>query len=283
MPIPAEFNYASEDAFVQGFLIPLVQKLGFSLVVNYHGKTEFGKDLVLAEVDRFGHVRYHGLQAKYEPSISLNGIEDLIRDCKQAFENPFTHPQTGTVERISSFYAVTGGSVGPEASRHYFNSLLKLYGANARLLQARDLLTLDRWASASHRDKITELLAGLLVELDYNERHVLPLVTDSLRQLLKGTGTCPLWRLRAEAASSYLCQPFMPNVLNVDNILNYWQLALLCNKETDLVGHGILSPEYRQNLTAQTIEQLEQLRQAGILMRGNVIQVLQTLGPLSGV
>jgi len=215
MAIPVEFNYANEDAFVQTFLIPLLQKLGFSLVVNYHGKTEFGKDLVFAEVDRFGHVRYHGLQAKYKPSISLNRIEDLIRDCKQAFENPFTHPQTGTTEKISSFYAVTGGSIGPEAVQHYFNSLLKLYAANARLFQAKDLLTLDRWASASHRDKVTDLLAGLLVELDYNERHVFPSLIDSLRQLLMGKGTFTLWRFRAEAASSYLRQPFMTNVLNV--------------------------------------------------------------------
>ena len=87
MAIPAEFAFANEDAFVQNFLIPLLRRLGFSLVVNYHGRTEFGKDLVFAEVDRFGHVRYHGLQAKYEARISLNGIEDLIRDCKQAFEN----------------------------------------------------------------------------------------------------------------------------------------------------------------------------------------------------
>lgn len=283
MAIPPEFTFANEDAFVQSFLIPLLQRLGFSLVVNYHGKTEFGKDLVFAEVDRFGHVRYHGLQAKYEASISLNGIEDLIRDCKQAFENPFTHPQTGTVERISTFYAVTGGTIGPEASQHYFNSLLKNYGGNVRLLQAKDLLTLDRWASAGHRDRINELLAGVLIELDYNERHVIPTVIDSLRQLLGGTGTWPLWRLRADAVSAYLRQPFMPEPLNVDLILNYWHLAVLSNKEVDLVGQGILPSENRQNLTGQAIQHLEELHRAGGQIHTNVVQVLQSLGPLIGV
>ena len=33
-------------------LIPLLQRLGFSLVFNYHGRAEFGKDLIFAEVDR---------------------------------------------------------------------------------------------------------------------------------------------------------------------------------------------------------------------------------------
>ncbi len=56
MAIPPDFNYANEDSFIQGFLIPLLQKLGFLLVVNYHGTAEFGKDLIIAEVDRFGHV-----------------------------------------------------------------------------------------------------------------------------------------------------------------------------------------------------------------------------------
>lgn len=281
MAIPAELKYANEDAFVQGFLIPLLQKLGFFLVINNHGRTEFGKDIVFSEIDQFGHVRYHGLQAKYEPSISLNEIEGLILDCKQAFENPFTHPQTGTIERISSFYAVTAGSIGTEASQHYFNSLFKLYGANARLLQAKDILTLDRWASASHRDRVMPLLTGLLVELDYNERHVLPLVIESLRKLLNGTGTWPLWRLRAEAASAYLRQPFMPDALNVDNILNYWHLAILCNKEADLVGQGILNPENRKSLTEHNIKHLEELQQLGVVIRGHVTTALRLLDPLA--
>src|SRR5947208_1568790 len=109
MAFPLEFKYTNEEDFIQRFLIPLLQRLGFSLVVNYHGHSEFGKDLIFGEIDRFGHVRYHGLQAKYEQSISLNEVETLIKDARQAFANPFTHPQTGSVERISSFYAINGG------------------------------------------------------------------------------------------------------------------------------------------------------------------------------
>jgi hypothetical protein len=63
-------SYTSEDDFIQRFLIPLLKRLGFS-VVNYQGKSEHGRDLIFAEMDRFGHVRYHGLQAKYLPSIGL--------------------------------------------------------------------------------------------------------------------------------------------------------------------------------------------------------------------
>lgn len=72
MPIPGELKYEGEireDQFIQKFLIPLLQRLGYQ-VVNYHGQREFGKDLVFSEVDRFSNVVYHGLQAKYEASLA---------------------------------------------------------------------------------------------------------------------------------------------------------------------------------------------------------------------
>lgn len=281
MPISSELHYANEEGFAQDFLIPMLQKLGFLLVINTHGRTEFGRDLVFSEVDRFGHVKYHGLQAKYVASISLNGIEDLVRDCKQAFENPFAHPQTGTSERISSFYVATAGSVGPEASQHYFNSLLKLYAGNVRLLQGKDLVVLDRWASTARRERVVELLSGLLVELNYNEKYALPSLLSSMRELQAGTGTWALWRLRADTASSYLREPFMTSTLNVDRILNYWHLALLCNKQVDLVGQGILAPGDRLSLTANAIDNLTELQATGVAIRSDILAVLQSLGVAS--
>ncbi len=43
--IPPEFSYANKDEFTQKFLIPLLQRLDFSLVINYHGRAEFGNEL----------------------------------------------------------------------------------------------------------------------------------------------------------------------------------------------------------------------------------------------
>ena len=66
MAIPTEFDYANEDDFNQRYVIPLIHKLGYSVVANYHGSTEFGKDLIFAEIDRFGHVCFHAVQTKGE-------------------------------------------------------------------------------------------------------------------------------------------------------------------------------------------------------------------------
>jgi hypothetical protein len=73
----------------------------------------------------------------------------------------------------------------------------------------------------------------------------------------------------------------MPDALNVDNILNYWHLAILCNKEADLVGQGILNPENRKNLTEHNIKHLEELQQLGVVIRGHVTTALRLLDPLA--
>jgi hypothetical protein len=101
--------YSDENGFVQRFLIPLLRRLGFGIVVNHHGQSEAGMDLIVGEIDRFAHVRYHGIQAKFENSISKSASHGLVQDATEAFADAFTHPQTGAKHRISSFYAVTLG------------------------------------------------------------------------------------------------------------------------------------------------------------------------------
>lgn len=169
--IASEFTYASEDDFVQRFLIPLLYRLGFSIVANYHrSHGELGKDLVFAEIDRFGHIRYCGLQAKYEQSIGLSAVETVIQDCRQAFASPFTHPHTHTEERIQTFYAVNGGSISEDARQHFFGSVGHPLAACTRLLDGKSLLALDRWAAANRSLATLSDLNGLLLETRYNRR-----------------------------------------------------------------------------------------------------------------
>lgn len=240
MAIPDELKYDNEDDFVQKFIIPLLHRLGFALVVNYHGRAEYGKDLVFAEVDRFGHVRYHGLQAKYVPSISLNEVEELVLDCRQAFTNHFVHPQTGTTERISSFYAVNAGSLGQEAILHYFNSLLPLYGGNVRLLQAKDLLTLDRWATINRKDMVGELLTGMLLELRSNRHQVKSIFPQYEKAVAAGAPIFLFVQLRLNAMSRYLEGPLLPMALSSDTVQLYWaDVTLLMSLLNTFLYRGV--------------------------------------------
>lgn len=279
MPIPNELTFSDEDAFNQQFLIPLLRRLGFSIVANYHGRSEFGKDLVFAEIDRFGHVRYHAIQSKYVPSISLNGMEELVLDCKQAFNNPFVHPQTGAVERISTFYAINAGSIGPEATQHFFGSLISVYGGNVRLLQAKDLLVLDQWATAQRHEEIIHRLTGLLLELRFNRRQIETISHNYIKSL--GDTMAPLifTSIRIDAVSRYLSAPILADEISADVVEGYWQACSVL--EAWISVHRMQRVKHDNDRTATSLTQLTSRIEAfALTIESQVQAVIAKMGPL---
>ena len=137
MAIPAELAYdgpQKEFQFRDSFIMPLLVRLGFGIVVNYHGTREFGRDVIFGDLDRFGHVVYYGMQIKYEPSVSLSGSHELIQDAEQATNNPFRHPHTGREEFISCFYVANAGDISDAARENFFNTVARRGIRDSRLL-----------------------------------------------------------------------------------------------------------------------------------------------------
>ncbi len=273
MAFPTEFNFLNEDDFTRNFIIPLIRRLGYSLVFHFHGAREFGKDLIFADVDPFGHIRYYGLQAKYEASISLNGVESVVHDCLQAFANPFTHPQTGSVERICGFYALNGGSLGDAAVTHYFNSLRPRFGGNVYLLQGRDLELLNRWAATSRSSFITEQLTGILLEIRYN-RIVLTEVTEQFNK-----NTISFLRLKIDSISNYLTTPTLGPLLDNSKLLKYWRFTTTCNEILRQIGTPLFnSSEGRIVIINEFLPVIHQLSET---IEKSAINILASLSPLS--
>lgn len=286
--MPKEFNYASEDDFVQRFLIPLLHRLGYSVVANYHrSQGELGKDLVFAEIDRFGHVRYSGLQAKYEASIGLSAIGTVIQDCQQAFASPFEHPHTKVQERIQTFYAVNAGSISEDARTHFFNSIGPPLSACSRLIDGKALIALDRWAAVTQSQSFLPLLNGLRMELLANERFidfVLPTVEQLHADAIKHTGQWPerifANRLRTNASSSYLQQPSFVDVISPEGIELYWDLATLTNAFMDNCN-GTLNGKSAAALLSDIKVNLGKLKLGGTSIRNAIENAISLLGPLS--
>jgi len=246
MAIPEEFRTAFKDEaqFTSDFLIPLLGRMGYSMVVNYHGASELGKDLVFGEVDRFGLVVYHGLQAKYEESISLNGVESLISDAKQAFHSAFQHPLRGGEERISSFIAVNGGSVSDQARKHYFDSLRPLWGPNVRLLDGKDLTTLNRLATSAGNTFVMERLTTLLVEVSGNS-NIAAALKDGLPAPLDGRPRYSVDRFRDNAASAYLGQPLSLDLDLYKIVHRYQGSVIAANECLASIGAPVSLPEWQ--------------------------------------
>jgi hypothetical protein len=273
MTLPAEFEQyrelrKSEDNLIQRFLKPLVERLGYYSVRDYHGTREFGKDLVYAEVDKFAEVTYHGLQAKFEESISLRLAEDLALDAIQAFTNPFEHPSTHQPHRIATFVAVNAGSISEQARTHFFNRVGP-HAGSCRIFDGKDLLGLDRIAFLKQGQAVTETLDGLLIEANFN-RNLLTLIVQTSDQKPR---QIHLSRLSDAAGTSYLVRPLSGCGIILDTVLLYVQQVRMVNKCLDGLAAPInLEPTVGEltnsirglasNIMTNSAELIEQIRQA---------------------
>lgn len=242
MAISPELNgFTNENDFVQRFLVPLFGRIGLGIVINHHGKSEAGMDLIVGEIDRFGHVRYHGVQAKFQASISKGDSHGLVQDATEAFAAEFRHPQTGANHWISTFYAVNGGTISDEARGLFFAQLRSRHGDNVRLLEGRDLVALDR--SATVRSEGTrERLQALLLE-SRSIVAALDKLIPYLTEIVNGDGNgvvYPPIRLRLVAVESWLAQPVGISTLPVHVIEELHSLASAFNRSLDEAGSSPL-------------------------------------------
>ncbi len=284
MAFPKELEgYTSEDDFIQRFVIPLLKRLGFS-VVNYHGKSEHGRDLIFAEMDRFGHVRYHGLQAKYVPSIGLEGVKEVIDDCDQAFTVTFKHPQTGAEEYISTFYAVNGGEFSDQARDRYFAALKPKRGDNVKLIDGKALVVLDRWSSISLRQLFGETLLGLRSEIILNRGRVAAFI-PALQKVLQDPNvqSFPIVRFRDEASSSYLVRPIATGRIPYDLVAQYSEQARVFNRLLDACLVGIVTVPLKEGTARGILDVAPQFEAWGMQIQGAVEKALAELGPMTGL
>jgi len=280
MAIPVELSFSSEQSFRDSFLMPLLQRLGFSIVVNYHGSREFGRDIVFGELDRFGHVIYFAMQAKYEPSISQAASHDLIRDAREAFNHPFRHPQTGVEHFILAFYVATAGTISDQASENFFNTLANERIRHARLLDGPGLLLLDRWASISRGTLIRERINGMLMEIRMNRR-VFSTLPDMMKANIYENAPFPVQRARLNATGSFLESPVFSERVNVSNVELYYESGRIVNRLADEIGGTQIEGSYKQGRLNGIIEYAP----AALLLGNKVADCLEALlgdlGPLA--
>jgi len=282
MTIPTQLVYQGENKefqFRDGFLMPLLIRLGFGVVVNYHGQREFGRDVVFGDIDRFGHVVYYGLQVKYEPSISLSDSHSLVQDAEQATHNPFKHPQTGREEFISCFYVANAGDMSDQARENVFSTVARRGIRDARLLDGNALILLDKAASLNRNADVRERLTGLLQEVRRN-RNVLALTVTNLSAFADDPATkpFPFQRCRNSASGAYLNAPFSIPGLPIDIVDQYWELIRMLNDIADSIGvPGLVTADYRKERAKGFVTLASQANNHGMLIEAAVMALLTQL------
>ncbi len=284
MALPVEFTtYADENDFVQRFLVPLLTRRGFGIVINHHGASEAGMDLIVGEVDRFAHVRYHGIQAKFESSIGKAASHGLAQDATEAFASQFTHPQTGAMHRISTFYAVNAGSISDEARDLFFARLQAPHGDNVRLLDGRDLLALDRTYAL-----MAEETRNVLVALQMETRRLassLARLRPRLQGIVSGDGNgvvYPVERLRIVATEAWLARPVLVDALPANEIEEFYSFATAFNRCLDEAGSSPLHTVVSIKIPAtKALRLAPELASHAALIEAAVGRQLAVLGPVA--
>ncbi len=276
-------TYGNEAEFRGKFLVPLLRRLGFLIVVEYHGTREFGKDLVFGEIDRFHEVVYHALQAKYVASVSQTEVHDLVEDANEAFTHPFRHPIKGAYHNITTFCVANAGSISENARTHFFGRLHVPHGGHVRMFDGKALLALDRWATAAHVEAIQEQLMGLLIELRYN-RAMARIIADRIRSHLHDDKQpLPLERVRLFAIPHYLHRPVVAAQVDTTVVHEYCHAGEMANRILDRVMAGLGTKENRHHLMEDVLIILSRLEGIADSLETALLTIIETLGPLAPV
>lgn len=269
MAIPVELSskFPNERSFVDNFLIPLFRRIGFSLIYDKQGADEFGCDVILGDIDSFGIPNYFGVQAKYVETVGKAEIDDLRKQCIEAFEVPFQHPQRGTQENIGRFYAINGGEFSRQARIGFFNAVPKHLKGCAFCLDGSDVLGLDRGVGLRSVQDLRERLSGLLWEVTYNRVLILGSrdsqpsggFLNCVKQFVAGSRVAPVRELVLDASKDCIFRPLYSPLTAKLPLHHYWAQCNAYNAVARVIGDISYNELSRIEAAKGSIGSLEQI------------------------
>jgi hypothetical protein len=232
MPIANELqHYGDEGPFRKDFLIPLLHRLGYDVVCDYHGTREFGRDIVFQEIDGFGQPLYHGLQAKYEDSVSQSVAHKLLEQCHEAFTQPFEHKSTGARHFVAHLYIVNAGNISDNAER----IIREAYKGRVSLIDGKTIVQVDRWGAIRDMEKREGILRGLASDLEYNWRIASEIQSD-LDQFARGETTkFGVSFFRTTGLDNFLVRPIPSDRFQYEEVQQVWRACSEANAVKDIL------------------------------------------------
>lgn len=112
-----ELRGMKEDALRQQVIMPLMERMGYRDVFEWHGGAgELGKDIVAWQEVGFGNRQNTAVVAK---GVNITGkvatVHEVMAQVHQAFNGSFNDPSTGEKQRVHHVWVVTNKKFGKEA------------------------------------------------------------------------------------------------------------------------------------------------------------------------
>ena len=164
-------RFKDEAEFREGFVKPLLNRLGYYGVSEQHGTQEFGKDFVFSELHRLGGMRHYVAQVKHEKTINQGtSVDGLLTQVRQAFAKPFKRGDSPRECHVSAVYIFNSGQVTANAKEQLLRELgFEHYGENVHFLDGERLEALNEWATLqSGANARARLLGDSLSRLSKN-------------------------------------------------------------------------------------------------------------------
>jgi hypothetical protein len=133
--------HTEERLFSVELMEPLLRAMGFDAVRNTHGSSEFGKDILCRDFDRFGCERWLGIQLKAgDITGEVNSIVDVIvGQINDAFAMPFDDGTSRSKKHISLFYVICSGRITENARTKIWSKIPPSLVGSVTFLDRQDL------------------------------------------------------------------------------------------------------------------------------------------------
>lgn len=265
----------SEVAWVEQEVLPLLRRLGFVRVDFTHGPTERGKDIVFAELDRFGLLRYYAAQAKREALHAKEGgreFETLCTQLRAAYDYPYDDPTSGRRVKMSGVYLLTMGNVTPEVRAR----LVEKTGQWLHFVDADQLEIARNVSGWPHPRERQALLNALSLDLSMRCRTHLEALQKSAATLLTRHVSLPAGRFPMQ--NFYRAEPFiLAELTQQDSVSDYAAIEVFraqaenINTVMEALGTGVAGEHH------PTLEGLHRMIEQMPAILAKAIDVVRTL------
>lgn len=218
----------AESDFRRDLLIPLLFRMGFKSVTEYHGCSERGKDIICFDVDKLGERRYLAIVAKVcdlTGSASSNrGLSEIVCQVEQCFNEAYHDLWGMRTITMDQVWIVTTGRVVPGAADSVIGKLEKSNLSKlVRILHGDQLVTLidnhypSYWNQAgepadlvrAERERLQIFVRKLLRELGADEADISNILSQLRNSDLLPTVeklTASHWSVRYSSADSVVLE-----------------------------------------------------------------------------